>query len=407
MKKIWSWLGALALFAGSAFCFAGVGAVSAETEGGLKLYSGGGTEEVTFSRPEQYASANAANAVELLSTANPDGTTADGSTYFYERGLDCFILRGYTGYLYGAVNLTFANPIPDASKVKSMTMTLRADIFHGYDYDDIIYFKEEGNEVTIPYFRLHAVNADGSVNAETFFSFSTNNVPGQERKLEVTLNARDVRKLANEEGGIETLQWSVFTNQSTYFGFSYFNIYEITYELFDASDYHRVTFYDGTLKLGDRLTAYTAESLEGVSKLGHTAVWKTASGEVFDFSRPVTEDLSLYLNWAKQTCTLNFDSMGGSRVNAVSAEYGAAIAPPADPERPGYDFGGWYEDAACTIPYEFSEMGESRTLYAKWTRTAPNPPSEPEGCQAGASAGTMLAGAFAVVLCTIMGKKVL
>lgn len=406
MKKLWSWLGALALFAGSAFCFTG-GAVSAETAGGLKLYSGGGEEEVTFSRPEQYASANAANAVELLSTENPDGTTTDGSTFFYERGLDCFILRGYTGYLYGAVNFTFANPIPDASKVKSMTMTLRADIYHGYDYDDIIYFKEEGNEVTIPYFRLHAVNADGSVDAETFFSFSTNNVPGQGRKLEVTLNARDVRKLANEEGGVETLQWSVFTNQSTYFGFSYFYIYDISYELFDASDYHQVTFYDGSVKLGDQLTAYTAEPLEGVSKLGHTAVWKTASGEVFDFSNPITEDLSLYLNWAKQTCTLTFDSMGGSRVNAITAEYDAAITRPADPERPGYDFGGWYEDAECTIPYEVSEMGESRTVYAKWTRTKQTSPPEPEGCRAGASAGTMLAGTLAVVLCAVTGRKVL
>ena len=40
---------------------------------------------------------------------------------------------------------------------------------------------------------------------------------------------------------------------------------------------------------------------------------------------------------------------------------------PADPTWTGYEFGGWYTDAACTTSFEFgSELTHDTTVYAKW-----------------------------------------
>ena len=41
---------------------------------------------------------------------------------------------------------------------------------------------------------------------------------------------------------------------------------------------------------------------------------------------------------------------------------------PADPTRPGYTFGGWYEEAGCTTEFKWTGKGldEDITLYAKW-----------------------------------------
>ena len=41
---------------------------------------------------------------------------------------------------------------------------------------------------------------------------------------------------------------------------------------------------------------------------------------------------------------------------------------PADPTRPGYSFGGWFKDEACTQPFDFSqELTQRTTVFAKWT----------------------------------------
>ncbi|MDR0898688.1 MAG: InlB B-repeat-containing protein [Oscillospiraceae bacterium] len=89
----------------------------------------------------------------------------------------------------------------------------------------------------------------------------------------------------------------------------------------------------------------------------------------YDFSQPVTAPITLYACWtdARETHTVAFDSQGGSPVASQSVKDGDAAQRPADPTRAGYTFGGWYSDAALTIPYDFSQpvMGDM-TLYARW-----------------------------------------
>lgn len=64
--------------------------------------------------------------------------------------------------------------------------------------------------------------------------------------------------------------------------------------------------------------------------------------------------------------TVTFDSNGGTPVPSQVRPLGAAAVKPADPTKPGLDFGGWYigEDA-----YDFTQpVTANLTLTAKWTQ---------------------------------------
>ena len=71
------------------------------------------------------------------------------------------------------------------------------------------------------------------------------------------------------------------------------------------------------------------------------------------------------------THTVTFDAGEGSAVASQKVEDGKAAAKPDDPTREGYTFAGWYSDAECTQPYDFSTpVSGDVTLYAKWTKNA-------------------------------------
>lgn len=68
---------------------------------------------------------------------------------------------------------------------------------------------------------------------------------------------------------------------------------------------------------------------------------------------------------AEVTFHLNYDGAPADIVSA--AEMNAAVEAPADPVRDGHVFGGWYTDAACTVPYDFEiVVTEPLDLYAFW-----------------------------------------
>ena len=71
---------------------------------------------------------------------------------------------------------------------------------------------------------------------------------------------------------------------------------------------------------------------------------------------------------AKASYTVTFDFNGGSAVKAQTVKNGAKASKPADPTKSGYEFAGWYSDAALTKAYNFNSAVKSNfTLYAKWT----------------------------------------
>jgi len=89
----------------------------------------------------------------------------------------------------------------------------------------------------------------------------------------------------------------------------------------------------------------------------------------YDFSTPVTEDITLYAKWEPVPIfTVSFEANGGGAVSSQSVESGKAANQPGATTRSGYAFCGWYTDnKTFTMAYDFSALVTSDiTLYAKW-----------------------------------------
>lgn len=104
------------------------------------------------------------------------------------------------------------------------------------------------------------------------------------------------------------------------------------------------------------------------------AYWCTDSElqNVYDFSTPVTNDITLYACWVQISNTVTFNSHGGSAVESQRVVIGGyATKPATDPTKEGYDFVYWATDAAGTNEFRFNTtaINTNITLYAKWTET--------------------------------------
>ena len=68
--------------------------------------------------------------------------------------------------------------------------------------------------------------------------------------------------------------------------------------------------------------------------------------------------------------TITFDSKGGTDVPAQNQMYGEMLELPEPPTREGYEFTGWYVDAACDILWNVEErpIETDMTLYAGWEK---------------------------------------
>jgi uncharacterized repeat protein (TIGR02543 family) len=83
----------------------------------------------------------------------------------------------------------------------------------------------------------------------------------------------------------------------------------------------------------------------------------------------VTTNITLYAKWTINTYTVSFNSQGGSAVSDITALYNTKITSPNAPNKTGYNFAGWYKEAACTNAWNFATdlVTNNKTLYAKWT----------------------------------------
>lgn len=98
--------------------------------------------------------------------------------------------------------------------------------------------------------------------------------------------------------------------------------------------------------------------------------WYTDSAftKKFDFSTPITADVTLYAKWLENIFyDVAFDTDGAEDIDTESVRKGFNVARPANPTKSGYLFAGWYIDKAFNAPYDFtSPVVEDITLYAKW-----------------------------------------
>ncbi len=136
---------------------------------------------------------------------------------------------------------------------------------------------------------------------------------------------------------------------------------------------------------GSAVEAKTVEEGDTVAKPAdptNTDATKTFGGwytdaactQAFDFSTPITGNITLYAKWntSAQTVdefTVTFETNGGSAIQPATVEEGGKVTRPADPTNDDATktFGGWYTDAECTQEYDFDTVVTSNfTLYAKW-----------------------------------------
>ena len=78
----------------------------------------------------------------------------------------------------------------------------------------------------------------------------------------------------------------------------------------------------------------------------------------------------LYAKWSLNTYTVTFDSNGGTPISPQDVKYCKLVTKPADPEKPGYIFEGWFKDEQLTTKWRFSKdkmPAGDIALYAKWT----------------------------------------
>ncbi len=121
----------------------------------------------------------------------------------------------------------------------------------------------------------------------------------------------------------------------------------------------------------------TATAVPAPTKTGYTfAGWlvngsDTAEKDLTLGARDYTDTVTLTATWTINLYAVTFESNGGSAVSGLTAEYGSTLARPADPDRRGYDFRGWFADAELTEAWDFSSdtVTADVTLYAKWTKT--------------------------------------
>jgi len=99
--------------------------------------------------------------------------------------------------------------------------------------------------------------------------------------------------------------------------------------------------------------------------------------------------------WTAATVTLDFSANGHGTAPASQAIVaGNAATKPADPTATGYQFEGWYTDAALTTPADFSAgVTASTTYYAKWVAALAPTGSEPSVVALGSALAALLGGA--------------
>ena len=112
----------------------------------------------------------------------------------------------------------------------------------------------------------------------------------------------------------------------------------------------------------------TADEPQAPTRAGFTFKGWYQDGAKYDFTAPVTRDITLVAAWeAVPKYTVSFDAKGGAPTpDAQTVEEGKPAAVPVAPTREGFTFKGWYLDGA---KYDFTApVTRDITLVAVWKK---------------------------------------
>jgi uncharacterized repeat protein (TIGR02543 family) len=124
-------------------------------------------------------------------------------------------------------------------------------------------------------------------------------------------------------------------------------------------------------------TTATVKDAVGFEREGYAfGGWNTAAdgtGTAYEGGETIIigGHTALYAQWNAHL--VKFRTEGGTETAKVHVPPGESVDRPADPERDGYTFLGWYSDLALTTLWDFDEpVAEGLRLYARWEKDALN-----------------------------------
>lgn len=135
---------------------------------------------------------------------------------------------------------------------------------------------------------------------------------------------------------------------------------------------HTVTFNsDGGSRVASQTVEHGKPAVRPADpvKYGYSfSNWSDSSYKLYDFTAPVTSDITLYAEWNPKQFGVTFDTDGGSEVQDALVFYGESAEMPDNPTKTGFFFNGWY---VGETKYDFSAPVEKDlTIKAHWISTA-------------------------------------
>ena len=125
---------------------------------------------------------------------------------------------------------------------------------------------------------------------------------------------------------------------------------------YDAEDTYAMNWVEG----GDGYS-----SNQGETFLYDENAWVDGSVTTNNF-KPNNTGIFAYA--VPSSYTVTFDTRGSGEISSQTIEKGACATAPDAPERTGFEFLGWYENASASIPWDFEKpVNRDITLYAKWS----------------------------------------
>ena len=337
-------------------------------------YSAASDADVTF---------NAGKAGSITSDTSSNKSGSDGKILSYKNGLfqDQNLLKSALSDAAETVTVKLHSPAETqiwyAQKASILNTSKLPDL--DYDYHTIYGWYSDGSfssSVTFPY----TLSADTDLYAKyipkTFqVSFITDDDSITIPKQAVTYPASAAEPTGLSKTGYTLDGWFTGKDCKTAYDFNAKVTGDITlYAKWNINSY-TVSFDSngGSSVAAQSVTYNTAASKPAdPSMTGYTfAGWFTDKDckTAYDFNSKVTGDITLYAKWNINSCTVSFDSNGGSSVAAQSVNYNTAASKPADPSMTGYTFAGWFTGKDCKTAYDFnSNVTGNITLYAKWDK---------------------------------------
>ena len=188
--------------------------------------------------------------------------------------------------------------------------------------------------------------AKGKITDGTFTETSTVNNKGTIEKGKFS------GTVENQNGG--TIGGGMFSGTVTNNGTISGGTFAVTFE----------TEGGNTVPVQNILNGQKATKPDDPTKTGYAFDgWYTeeACTNLYEFTTPVTNVLTLYAKWTINQYTITFKPENGDRDTTITQDYGTAVTAPANPTRTGYTFAGWDREIPATMP------AENMTVTAQWT----------------------------------------